>query len=108
MCGLENQALMTAFGYLIEQNIEVGSLVFDGLMIYKDNVPPRRLEEILVGFSERIKDVMGCDITLTNKMMNEGHDIPDSNSHLKKGNLSLLLKEGAYPYNYMDSLKKTR
>jgi len=24
----------------------------------------------------------------------------------KKGNLSLLLKEGAYPYNYMDSLKK--
>ena len=35
MCKLENQALMTAFNYLVEQKIEIGSLVFDGLMIYK-------------------------------------------------------------------------
>ena len=43
MCGLENQALMAAFDYLIEQNIEVGSPVFEGLMIYQDNVSPTRL-----------------------------------------------------------------
>ena len=59
MCGLENQALITSFDYLIEQGIEVGSLVFDGLMIYKDNVSPIRLEEILTGLSKRVKDIMG-------------------------------------------------
>ena len=53
MCTLENQALITAFDYLIEQNIEVSSLVFDGLMIYKDNMSPTRLQEILVGLSNR-------------------------------------------------------
>jgi len=58
MCGLENQAMMATFDYLIEQNIEVGSLVFDSLMIYKDNVPPTRLEEILVSLGNWIKDVM--------------------------------------------------
>jgi len=58
MCGLENQALMAAFDYPIEQNMEVGSLVFDGLMIYKDDVIPTRLEEILVGLGERVKVVI--------------------------------------------------
>ena len=49
MCGLENQAVMTAFDYLREQGIKVGSLVFDRLMIYKYKVSPTRLGEILVG-----------------------------------------------------------
>ena len=106
MCQLENQALMTAFDYLIEHNIEVGSLVFDGLMIYKDNVSPARLEEILVGLSERIKDVMGCHITFTNKVMDEGYDIPVSTFPPRKGDLNLLLKKGVYPYEYMDSFKR--
>ncbi|CAC5400525.1 unnamed protein product [Mytilus coruscus] len=35
MCSLENKALMAAFDYLTEQEIEVGALVFDGLMIHK-------------------------------------------------------------------------
>jgi len=85
MCDLENKALMIAFDYLIEQNIEVGSLVFDGLMIYKDNMSSTRLDEILVGLGIRIKDVMGCDITFTNKVMDEKYaNIPVLNFPLKK------------------------
>jgi len=38
--------------------------------------------------------------------MDEGYDIPVSNSLSMKGNLSLLLKIGVYPYEYMDSVKK--
>ena len=74
---------MIAFDYLIEQDIEVGSLIFDGLMVYKDNVSPTRYEEILVGLGKRVKDVMGCDITFTNKVMDEGYDIPILNSSQK-------------------------
>ncbi|CAC5382122.1 unnamed protein product [Mytilus coruscus] len=76
MCSLENKALMTAFDYLTEQGIEVGSLVFDGLMIYKDNVSSKRLSQILAGCSQKVKEVMGCEITFTNKVMDEGYDIP--------------------------------
>ena len=106
MCTLENQALMTAFDYLIEQNIEVSSLVFDGLMIYKDSMSPTRLQEILVGLSKRVKDVMGCDITFTNKVMDEGYTIPVSDFTPKKCGIDLLLKKGVYPYDYVNSFKR--
>lgn len=55
MCDLENKALMAAFDFLVEEGIEVGSLVFDGLMIYKENVPVERLPQILEGCSQRVK-----------------------------------------------------
>ena len=38
MCTLENKALMATFDYLTDQEIEVGALVFDGLMIRKKRV----------------------------------------------------------------------
>ncbi|CAC5416220.1 unnamed protein product [Mytilus coruscus] len=54
-----------------KQDIEIGFLVFDGLMNYKDNVPPEGLPEILKGCSQKMKEVMGCNITFTNKVMDE-------------------------------------
>ena len=104
MCDLENRTLMTAFNYLREKGIEVGSLVFDGLMIYKKNV--KNLEDVLVALRERVKEVMGCDIVFTKKEMDEGYEIPNSSSSPKKGKLELLLRKGIYPYDYMDSVKK--
>ena len=38
LCKLENKALMAAFDYLNGKGIEVAALVFDGLMIYKNDV----------------------------------------------------------------------
>ena len=38
LCGLKNKALMAAFDYLNGKGIEVAVLVFDGLMIYKNDV----------------------------------------------------------------------
>ncbi|CAC5401036.1 unnamed protein product [Mytilus coruscus] len=71
MCSLENKALMTVFDYLTEQGIEVGSLVFDGLMIYKNNVSIEQLSGILDGCSQMVKEIMRCNITFTNKAMDE-------------------------------------
>ena len=92
MCSLENRALIAAFDYLTEEGIEVGSLVFDGLMIYKDKVTPERLPEVLAGCTQKIKEVMGCDITFTNKDMDEGYDIPDEPEQTVE----------ADPHDYMD------
>ncbi|CAC5375876.1 unnamed protein product [Mytilus coruscus] len=105
MCSLENKALMIAFEYLTEQEIEVGSLVFDGLMIYKDNVSPERLSEILKGCSQKVKEVMGCNITITNKVMDEGYDLP-LDALTQSVNVELLLRKGVYPYDYMDGFEK--
>ncbi|CAC5420789.1 unnamed protein product [Mytilus coruscus] len=56
MCSLENKALMT---------------VFDGLMIYKNNVSIEQLSGILDGCSQKVKEIMRCNITFTNKAMDE-------------------------------------
>ncbi|VDI78522.1 Hypothetical predicted protein [Mytilus galloprovincialis] len=106
MCSLENKALMAAFDYLTEQEIEVGSLVFDGLMIHKKGVPRTRLPEILQGCSQRVKEVVGADITFTVKEMDEGYDIPTAEIGQKSHNLDLLLRKGVYPYDYMDSFER--
>ena len=107
MCDLESRTLITAFNYLTEKGIEVGSLVFDGLMIYKEDV--ENLEDVLVGLRERVKEELGCDIIFTNKEMDEGYEIPTSfppPPPKKKGKLELLLKKGIYPYDYMDSVER--
>ncbi|VDH88869.1 Hypothetical predicted protein [Mytilus galloprovincialis] len=54
---LKNKALMVAFDYLTEQDIEVESLVIDGIVIYKDNVPPERISWVLAVCSQRVKEV---------------------------------------------------
>ena len=102
MCDLENRTLITAFNYFTEKGIEVGSLVFDGLMINKKDV--ENLEDVLVGLRERVKEELGCDIIFTNKEMDEGYEIPTSSP--KKGKLELLLKKGIYPYDYMVSVER--
>ena len=74
MCSLENKSLMAVFDWLNSQNIEVGLLVFDGLMIYKNN--SINIKEVLEGCSQAVKDKIGCDITFTVKEMDEGYNIP--------------------------------
>ena len=44
-------------------------------MVYKDNAPPRRPPQVLTGCSQKVKEVMGYDITFTNKDMVEVYDI---------------------------------
>ncbi|CAC5405438.1 adk [Mytilus coruscus] len=63
-------------------------------MIYKDNVPPERLPEILKGCLQKVKEVMGCNITFTNKVMDEGYDLPPDAS-TQSVNVELLLRKGS-------------
>ena len=77
LCGLENKALMVAFDYLNGKGIEVAVLVFDGLMIYKNDVTD--IAGILQGCSPSVYQVLkGCDIEFTVKEMDEGYDIPST------------------------------
>ena len=66
LCGLENKALMAAFDYLNGKGIEIAVLVFDGLMIYKNDVTD--IVGILKGCSSSVIQVLeGCDIEFTVK-----------------------------------------
>lgn len=53
---------MAAFDYLNKEGIEVGSLVFNGRMIYKDNVQPERLSQVLEWCSQRVKEVVAAEL----------------------------------------------
>ena len=105
LCGLENKALMAAFGYLNGKGIEVAALVFDGLMIYKNDVTD--IAEIFQGCSSSANQVLeGCDIEFTIKEMDEGYDIPSSTRPTQPVDINLLLQKGVYPYEYMDSFDR--
>ena len=75
LCGLENKALMAAFDYLNGKGIEVAALVFDGMMVYKNNVTD--IAGILKGCSSSVNQVLeGCGTEFTEKEMDEAYEIP--------------------------------
>ena len=77
LCGLENKALMAAFDYLNGKGIEVAALVFDGMMVYKNNLTD--IVGILKGCSSSVNQVLeGCGIEFTVKEMDEAYEIPSS------------------------------
>ena len=68
---------MAAFDYLNGKDIEVATLVFDGIMIYKNNVTD--IAGILKGCSSSVDQMLkGCGIEFTVKEMDEGYEIPSS------------------------------
>ena len=96
MCKLENKALMAAFDYLNGKDIEVASLVFDGLLICKYNVSD--IAEILKGCSSSVDHVLeGCGIEFTVKEMDEGYEIPGSTRNHQPTDIGILLQKGVYP-----------
>ena len=97
---------MAALDYLNGKGIEVAVLVFDGLMIYKNDVTD--IAGILQGYSSSVNQVLeGCDIEFTVNEMDEGYDIPSSTRPTNQPvDINLLLQKGVYPYEYMDSFDR--
>ena len=105
MCKLENKALMAAFDYLNGKGIEVASLVFDGILIYKANVSD--IAEILKGCSSSVDHVSeGLSIEFAVKEIDEGYENPGSNRNHQPTDIDILLQKGVYPYKYMNSFDR--
>ena len=106
LCKLENKALMAAFHYLNGKGIEVSALVFDGIMIYKNNVTD--ITVILKGCSSSVDQVLeGCGIEFTVKEVDEGYQIPSSTRPNHQSiYIDILLQKGVYPYEYMGSFDR--
>ena len=103
MCKIENEALMAAFDYITSQNIEVSCLVFDGLMVYKDDVVD--IDKLLRGCSDAVYEKLnGCKIEFTVKEMDEGFEINTPPQSLSSD--IDILRKGVYPYEYIDSFEK--
>ena len=99
MCKLKNKALMAVFDYLNEKGIEVTYLVFDGLLIFKNNESD--IAEILEGCSSSFGHVLeGCGIEFTVEEMGEGFEIPGSTGNNQPKDIDILLQKGVYPYEY--------
>ena len=97
---------MADFDYLNGKGIEVAALVFDGMMVYKNNVPD--IAGSLKGCSSSVNQVLeGCGIEFTVKEMDEAYEIPSSTRPKDQPvDIDLLLQKGVYPYEYMDSFDR--
>ena len=105
LCKLENKVLMAGFDYLNKKSIEVAALVFDGLMIYKNDVSD--IAEILKGCSSSADHVLeGCGIEFIVKEMDEGYEIPGSTRNHQPTDIDTLLQKGVYPYEYIGSFDR--
>jgi hypothetical protein len=70
LCEWENNILTVMSEYLQENNIEIGVLVFDGIMIKTDS----NIETLCENLSECIKSRFNIDIVIVEKIMDEGYD----------------------------------
>lgn len=76
MCDLEHRALMCAYDVCNKHQIRVASLVFDGLMVYKSDVSPSLLKQVLIDMAKMVKKRLpGCELVFVEKEMDEGFDL---------------------------------
>lgn len=83
MCDLENQALMTIYDELKQNNIEPAMLVFDGIMICKQDVSNEYLTTLMKKCEDAIRRKLCCKIELVEKEMNEGYEIEVTTDYKK-------------------------
>jgi hypothetical protein len=78
MMDLENKALMCAYDVCLSRGIRVASLIYDGLMVYKNDIPPGGISLILQDMSDLVfKRLQGCRIEFLEKTMDEGFELDD-------------------------------
>jgi len=75
MTDLENRALMAIYDLCQAENIKVASLVYDGIMLYKEGLP-KDLAGLLQRMQDRVAVVLdGCRVEIVQKQMDHGYDI---------------------------------
>lgn len=75
LCNLENQCLQQLVKYCQLHGVKISSLIFDGLMVYKETV--KDLANFCKELQDTLQQATGWDLEVTYKEMNEGIDIPD-------------------------------
>tara|TARA_R110000772_G_scaffold106125_3_gene207962 strand:+ start:5369 stop:8515 length:3147 start_codon:yes stop_codon:yes gene_type:complete len=89
MQSLENKALMTAYDTCTSRNVQVSALVYDGLMIYRNDHNQGDIEALLAQITIDVSSCFfgGIDIQWLEKPMLEGIDIPINLSPVDLGSL---------------------
>jgi len=75
LCIYENKILQSMFQECLDLNVEVGALVFDGLMIRKNNNID--LNNLLKSLENRVRNDLGINISLVEKEMDQIIDLSE-------------------------------
>ena len=89
LCNLENQCLQQLVQYCQLHGVKISSLIFDGLMVYKNSV--KDLDQLCQQLQEILRKTTGWELEVTHKELNEGIDIPED--YKTKEELSNITKE---------------
>lgn len=78
MLNYENRFLMAMYDWLkIQQGVSVEVLVYDGLMLSKDNINKKQLQILLKGCEKVLADKFGINIEICEKKMEEHYELPE-------------------------------
>ena len=75
MSEMENRALMVAYDVMKKHRIEVSSLVYDGMMVYKKDCDETRIPQLLEILTKSCKSILGIDLEWDIKEMTDGYNI---------------------------------
>jgi len=96
MCKYENLCLMAMYEFSISKGIEVGTLVFDGLMVKKqDNY---QILDLLTPLEDYVKAKTGIKVCIVEKPMTEGFKIPDLTQ--------MVLRSASLHYSFIGEILK--
>lgn len=79
MCVIEDEILQSIYKFCKDVNVDVGALVFDGLMVYRDShyFTEHSVDDFLQLARDFVKKQTGWDIILVEKPMKSGLDLSD-------------------------------
>lgn len=75
LCEMEDSAMIHIENYLEPLKIEIGTNNFDGFLVYQRDVP--QLDQFITGVEAMLRETMGFQIRLKEKVMDEGIDVSD-------------------------------
>lgn len=76
LCDLENEVLMAMLDFMTADHVEVGALVFDGMMLLKSSLTSD-IDSLLRRCETYVEQKTGYTIKLVQKPMTEGLTLPD-------------------------------
>ena len=79
MCNIENEILQSIYKVCKDVNVDVGALVFDGLMVYQDShyFTEHSVDDLLILAREYVVKTNNWDVELVEKPMKSGLDLSD-------------------------------
>ncbi|KAI9334336.1 hypothetical protein DFJ73DRAFT_764140 [Zopfochytrium polystomum] len=90
---IENQILMVMYKKFKEMDLEIGTLMFDGLIIEKNGVKDKNMDDLLLEVERTVKKETGYEVKLVEKPMEEKWNPENMDVNKAKEEMKVFVEE---------------